>query len=241
MSTELVTLNLEQLPSTQVGTDTQFADLTKGGDFIGRLQLYTKGEAVNKGLIPPGHYGIPVSAEEVEDLGVTVDVVPLARRQKALDMSDKDAIINSYDSEEPEFKRIAAASTSSDSHCMYGVSFLVYERSTGRFLEFFCGSKSTRPEAKKLFPFLPLSAADVEARKLDEEPHGPRPATLKVNLAKNKKGSWHVPVVGKCSTPFNKLPPVERVVKEINDFLTFKGDGVEKVAEETGGKKKRAR
>ena len=104
MSNELVTLNLEQLPSTQVGTNEQFADLTKGGDFIGRLQLYTKGDAVNKGLIPPGHYGIPVSKDEVEDLGVTVDVMPLARRPKALDMSDPDAIINSYDREDPEFK-----------------------------------------------------------------------------------------------------------------------------------------
>ena len=134
-------------------------------------------------------------------------------------------------------KRIELASASSDSHCMFGISFLVYERSTGRFLEFFCGSKSTRPEAKKLFPFLPLSPADAGT---DEEPHGPRPATLKVNLAKNKKGSWHVPVVGKCATPFNKLPPTERIVKEINDFLTFRGDGVEKVVEEAIGKKKRA-
>ena len=32
---------------------------------------------------------------------------------------------------------------------MYGLSFLVYERSTGRFLEFFCGSKSTRSERAK--------------------------------------------------------------------------------------------
>ena len=130
MSNELVTVNLEQLPSTQIGTDDQFAELAKGGDFIGRLQLFTKGEAVNKGLIPPGHYGIPVSKDEVEDLGATVDVVPLARRPKALDMSDPDAIINSYDRTSDEFNRIAEASTDSDSHCMYGVSFLVYERST---------------------------------------------------------------------------------------------------------------
>src|SRR5271157_4127225 len=211
MSNELATVNLEQLPSTQIGTDEQFDDLARGGDFIGRLQLFTKGEAVNKGLIPPGHYGIPVSKDEVEDLGATVDVVPLARRPKALDMNDPDAIINSYDRDDPEFKRIELASSDSESHCMFGVSFLVYEKSTERFLEFFCGSKSTRPEAKKLYPYMPLTPADIEARKLDEEPHGPRPVTLSVKLAKNRKGSWHVPVVNKCSVPV-KLPKDERLV-----------------------------
>jgi len=239
MSNELV-IKIEQLPSTQVGTDDQFSDLAKGGDFLGRLQLFTKGEAINKGLVPPGHYGIPVSKDEVEDLGVSVDIIPLARRPKALDMSDGDAIIVSYDRDSDEFKRIELAAPSSDSHCMYGVSFLVYERSTARFLELFFGSKSTRPEAKKIYPFLPLTAADIEARKLDGEPRGPSAVTLKVALAKNKKGSWHVPVVNKCSTPFTKLPSAERVGKEITAFLTFKGDEVERVVEPEG-KKKRAR
>ena len=238
MSNELV-LQLDQLPSTQLGTDDQFADLAKGGDFLGRLQLFTKGEAVNKGLVPPGHYGIPVDADEVEDLSDTVDIVPLARRSKAIDMNDKDAIITSYDRDCAEFKRIEDASSDSESHCMYGISFLVYERSTERFLEFFFGSKSTRPEAKKLYPFLPLTQANIVARKLDEEPRGPRPATLKVKLAKNKRGSWHVPVITKCSTPV-KLPNTERVVKEINAFLNYRGDGVEKVTEPEG-KKRRSR
>ena len=113
-----------------------------------------------------------------------MDLLPLARRPKAIDMTDMEALVISYDMESEEFKRIAAKSTESDSHCQYGPSFLVYERSTGRFLEFFCGNKSSRIEAKKLFPFLPLTQADIDAKAEDGnavgdlKPHGPVPVTL---------------------------------------------------------------
>ena len=161
-----------------------------------------------KGLIPQGHYGIPESDEEIIDLGTAVDLLPLARRPKAIDMTDMEALVISYDMESEEFKRIAAKSTESDSHCQYGPSFLVYERSTGRFLEFFCGNKSSRIEAKKLFPFLPLTQADIDAKAAagnavgDLKPHGPVPVTLKVKVAENRKGTWHVPVVVMCASPF---------------------------------------
>ena len=59
----------------------------------------------------------------------SVDLLPLARRPKAIDMTDMEALVISYDMESEEFKRIAAKSTESDSHCQYGPSFLVYERS----------------------------------------------------------------------------------------------------------------
>ena len=112
-----------------------------------------------------------------------MDLLPLARRPKAIDMTDMEALVISYDMESEEFKRIAAKSTESDSHCQYGPSFLVYERSTGRFLEFFCGNKSSRIEAKKLFPFLPLTPGGHRRqgggrqRVGDLKPHGPIPVT----------------------------------------------------------------
>ena len=92
-------MNLDQLPSTQIGSDDQFADLAKSADFIGRLQLFTKGKAINKKLVGPGNYGIPESDEEVIDLGDTIDIIPLARRPKAIDMTDNEAIIVNYDPE----------------------------------------------------------------------------------------------------------------------------------------------
>ena len=234
-NTAMVPVNLEQLPSTQIGTDDQFAELAKGGDYIGRMQLFTKSKANMKGLIPSGHYGIPESDEEIIDLGPSVDLLPLARRPKAIDMTDMEALTISYDMESEEFKRIAAKSAESDSHCQYGPSFLVYERSTGRFLEFFCGNKSSRIEAKKLFPFLPLSQADINAKAEngngvgDLKPHGPIPVTLKTKVAENRKGTWHVPVVVMCASPFTALPSDDVIRREITKFLTVKDNGVEKV------------
>lgn len=240
MTTEnsLVPLDLNQLPSTQLASDDTFNDMAKGGDFLGRLQLYSKGTAINKGLIGVGRWGIPETAENVQDLGPRIHIMPFARRPKAIDMNDKDAIIANYDPTSEEFKRIQAASGEQNSGCMYGISFLIFEQSSGRFLEFFCGTKSTRSEAKKIFPFLPLTAADIAARALDAEPHGPLPCTLDIRLVERKSFSWHVPVVTKCSTPFTNLPPVERIAAEMVRFLTPQDAGVEKVEEQPA---KRAR
>jgi hypothetical protein len=242
MTTALKTVDYTQLPSTQVGTDAVYDELAKGGDFLGRLQLYTKGKAIDKGLIKPGHYGIPVSEDEIIDLGESIDLLVIGRRPKAIDMTDKEAIIVVHDHNSPEFQRIAQQSAEKESHCMYGPSFLVFERSTGKFYEYFCGSKSTRTEAKKVYPFMPVSQADIDARGLkDVEPHGPLPMTLKSRYVEKGSFSWHVPVVQKCSVPFKNEPDVELMVKELNKFLTFKdGEQVEKVTEPEG-KKKRAR
>ena len=245
MSTELSKVDYSQLPSTQVGTDAVYDDLAKGGDFLQRLQLFTKGKAIDKGLIKPGHYGIPLGDEEITDLGESIDLLVIARRPKAIDMTDKEAIIVVHDHNSAEFQRIAAQSAEKESHCMYGPSFLVFERATGRFYEFFCGSKSTRTEAKKIYPFMPVSQTDIEARGLtDVEPHGPLPMTLKSRYVEKGSFSWHVPVVQKCSAPFKNEPSAEAVIKEIGKFLTFKdSEQVEKVAPEAegNGKKKRAR
>ena len=94
-----------------------------------------------------------------------MDLLPLARRPKAIDMTDMEALVISYDMESEEFKRIAAKSAESDSHCQYGPSFLVYERTTGRFLEFFCGNKSSRIEAEEALP-VPAARqpADIDAK-----------------------------------------------------------------------------
>jgi hypothetical protein len=242
MSTEIAKVDYSQVPSTQVGGDEVYDDLAKGGDFLARLQLYTKGKAIDKGLIKPGHYGIPVSEDEIIDLGESIDLLVIARRPKAIDMTDKEAIIVVHDHNSAEFQRIAATSLEKESHCMYGPSFLVFERSTGKFYEFFCGSKSTRTEAKKVYPFMPVSQADIEARGLtDVEPHGPLPVTLKSRYVEKGSFSWHVPVVQKCSVPFKNEPKGDAVIKEIGRFLTFKdAEQVQKVVEPEG-KKKRAR
>jgi hypothetical protein len=193
---------------------------------LGRLQLFIRDEAVRKGLIQIGHYGIPESDKSVIDLGVSVDLIPLARRPKAIDTTDSENVVVSYDFESDEFKRIAAKSAESGLCCQYGPAFLVFERSTGRFLEFFCGTKSSRIEAKNLFPLLPLTQADIDAKRAvgydvsGLKPHGPIPATLKVNVAENRRGTWHVPVVAKCFSVFDNRPDTDVITEMIAEFLS---------------------
>ena len=127
--TNVVPVTFNQLPSTQFGSDDQFIELAKSTEFLGRLQLYTKGKAINKGQVKPGHYGIP-EGEDVIDLGDQIDLYVLARRPKAIDMTDTDAVLVNYEPGSPEFERIKEQSMEKESHCMFGPSFLVFERTT---------------------------------------------------------------------------------------------------------------
>jgi hypothetical protein len=244
-NTALVPVNFNQLPSTQLGTDEQFADLAKGSEFLSRLQLFTKSKVNQQGLIPQGHYGIKESEEEITDLGTSVDILPLARRPKAIDMRDMQAIVVSYDRASKTFQEIEERAKTPNSHCQAGISFLVYERSTDRFLEFFCGNTSALREAKRIFPYLPLTEGDIQ-RKAEAgedvsnlEAHGPVPITLRTKLVENRYGTWHAPLVTKCSTPFTKAPSEEAICKQIVAFLAVKSNGIECVEEEAGSSRVR--
>lgn len=235
MSNELaLRAELNQLPSTQLGTDDAFLDLAKGSDFPGRLKLFTKGKAIDRGLIRPGHYGIEEGKDEIHDLGDAIDVMVYARRVKAVDFRDKDAIQVSYDSTSPEFKRVVEASAGEDSKCLYGISFLVYERSTSRMLELYFCSPSARPEANKLYPFMPVTQGQIDAKAaagIDTTglvASDARPVTLKARLVEKPTFSWHVPVAIKCSTPFAKLPKPEKLIDEITRFLNPKQEEAER-------------
>ena len=247
MSNALVNVDLTQLPSTQLGSDEQFDAVSRSTAFLGRLQLYSKGMPIDTGLIPPGTYGIPEGDKKIIKLGPSIAVIPLAKRLKALDLSDKEAIVANYDPTSDQFKDIAARSEGTDSGCMYGTSFLVFEKTTGRFLEFFCGTKSTRPVAGDIAAYMALTPADIERKKASGadvskmQAHGPLPCTLKVRLAKNKRGhSWHVPEVEESSVVFTNLPPMAIIIEEMNKFLSTKQEGPETVKEDPS-KKARAR
>jgi hypothetical protein len=204
--------------------DKLFDDLTRNKGFLGRMQLYSKGSAINHGLVGPGEYGIPDGDDKIIRLGRTVDVLPLARRVKALDMADKENIITVYDPKDPEFARIQEKAGEKDSGCMFGVSFLVFERTTGRFLEFFCGTKTSRAEAGKIYPFLPqVDKAGVA--------QPPRAMSLGSRVIDAGSYSWHGSTVAECSTPISNLPSIEELQREINSFLNPKTERVEKVEE----------
>ncbi|MCI0564799.1 MAG: hypothetical protein MN733_40550 [Nitrososphaera sp.] len=220
MSNALATLT--SLPISAPKTD-----LSKYGgemEFLPRIQLVTKGKYVDKGKISPGHYGVPDGDDDITDLGESIDILPLAVRDKALDTTE-DPPLAVFDAEDPVFQDIAERAGEKDSGCMFGPSFLVFERNSGKFYEFFCGNKSGRMEAGKFSNYLPVSEAEAEQFGIKAQP--PQPLTLRAKYIERPRYSWHAPQVTKCSTPFTNLPAIEKVVDEITKFLNPKAADVE--------------
>jgi len=227
---------LTSLPTSNVSPkelSTQYASAS----FIKRLQLVTKGKLVDKGLVKPGHWAIPISDEEANDLGAEVDILVLAVRHKTLDTNEKPPVA-SYDPDSDLFKSIVERAGEKNSGCMYGPSFLVLERSTGSFLEVFFGNASGRQEAGNLVPYLPVSEEQAKQFGKGFAAQGPQAATLKAKYIERPKYAWHAPVVGKCSTPFTEVPEVEEIVKQITKFLEQKDEGPEVAAPDEKSRKR---
>lgn len=245
MSNELIPVDGlfgDIIPTQDVSELKKVEDLSQSSSFLPRIQLYWRGPAVDKDLIGKAHFGSPRSAEDIVDLGKNIDVLVLVRKAKAIDMSDTDNIIVSNDTESAEFKRIVdLADNTQDSGCAYGPTYLVYERSTGKFYEFFCGNKSARFESSKINTYLPVSPAMIEAGLTDEkEPRGPKPMMLSSEYVTKGRYSWYVPKASDSLTPFDKTPSMEELKDQITKFLKKEDTEVETVSE-TEAKSKRRR
>lgn len=227
MSTSL-TASLGALPTTVTATD--LAAYSEGSQsYLPRLQLVSKGKYIDLQKIAPGNWGIPQDGDNIEDLGAAVDILVLAVRDKALDTSGETPIAV-YDKTNPLFDDIVSKAGEKDSGCMFGPSFLVLERNTGKLLELFFGNKSARQEAGKMAQFLPVSEAQAE--QFGVEAREPQPCTLTSKLVQRPRYSWHVPVVQRCTTPFAELPPTDFLVTQIQEFLNPKQGDTPEVAEE---------
>lgn len=225
MSNELQTVTVGGQLAVSKGSADAFNALTDPG-FIKRLRLYTKGDHVTNGDVAPGHYAIPHDSGIEVDLGKRIDVLPLARIAQAEDWSDGEAPVFSYDMNSPLFKSIAehADQGGEDNPCRYGVNFLLYERSTAQCLSYFLYGFRARPEAQGFYPYLLATQADVDAGTAAvAEPQPPQPVTLTARL-KGKKYANYVPVVQRCSTPFDNVPNLDA---KITQFLNVKETSAE--------------
>lgn len=230
MSTSLVPQDSQLV--TQVEEDSQFTKYKGGASFLKRLQFYSKGKSFRDGTnIPPGTYGIPDS-DEVTQLGPEMDIIPLARGVKVIDLSNKSEPIVLHDSKNPEFQRIESLSGVKDSNCMSGVRYLVFERTTGDFYELFCHSKGLKKAADLMSGYLPRTLQDCAKRGLDESHAKDAEAcTLGAKFVERKIYAWHEPTVTDCSTPFADLPTPEQVGEQIRKFVEVKDSDVERVAD----------
>lgn len=247
MSTELALNKLFSGGAVVDRSDEEMQELermSQGTDFLSRIQLYSKGPNIDKKLIGVGCFGIPISKTEIFDLTVAIDVLVIERRPKAMDMSDTDNLIITYDSKSKEFCRIEERSKVQNSGCCFGPSYLVFERTTGKFYEFFCGSKSARIESSNINKYLPVTPGMIKAEVTKEtKVRGPKPCTLRSELVDNGTWTWFIPKPEDCLTPFDKLPTLDELNKEITRFLKPDESEVETVdeTEDKGKRGKRAR
>lgn len=242
MSNDLIPAEVFAGLPAQMGDDADFQNLAQSTEFLRRIQLISKGKYVDSRQVQPGNYAIIIDGGNAQDIGDSIDVLVLARRPKAIDMSDVEQVVVSYDNKTDLFQDIAARSTEQDSGCQYGVSFLFAERSTAQLYEFFCGTSSSRREIPTISAYMAVTAAQIKARGLkDVEPHGPLPLTLKSKNVRRKTYSWFVPVPQACSTPFTakQLPKPEAIRKEMEKFVVPPEDETTVVKDD--GKKRRAR
>jgi hypothetical protein len=230
----------ENALSTQSIDDLKALDaMSSSVSFLRRIQLYSKGKSNASGtLVGAGNFGVPESSDKITDLGNSIDVLVIARKAKAIDMSDTSNIIVTNDTTSAEFKRIVdLADNTRDSGCAYGPTYLIYERSSNSFYEFFCGNKSARYASSAINSFLPVTQAMIDAGVTNEsEPRFAKPMTLKSEYIKKDRYEWFAPKAEECLTPID-LPSADVLRSEIERFMKVETPDVE-VAENTSARKR---
>lgn len=211
---ELATINVES--NLAIANDKVLDNMTKATEFLPRLQLMTSNSKACKSEKVPVNQFALVQGEDYKVLGRNVDVLVIAMRTKALDISDEENIITIYDPKADEagnpsgeFKRIMEKSENPESGCMFGPEFLIWVSGVGKFATFFLGSKSQRREAAAIRGLLK------------------QPCTLSPAYIEGKKFQWYVPRGTVCSTPISPMPTMEEVMKELESFLNPTESSVE--------------
>ena len=195
----------------QKWNEKSFTDLVTATGYLPRLQLQTANSKPCKaGTFPVNHYAI-VKDKTLRDIGLTVDVLIIAWRPKALEMGE--AVIAAYDPEDAEFKRIAEKSEIKDSGCMYGPEFLVWVPALSQFALFYMGNKSARRESPNMVARLYKGA------------------TLKSKHIETKQYDWYAPCVTPCTTPF-EVPSKEDIAEQVEKFNNPPKTEVETATEE---------
>lgn len=225
--------------TTTKGTNLAAAQaLSTKVNYLRRIKLYNGGKDVKAKKVEDGHFGIYMSKDEINDLGDSIDLLPICVGVKAVQFSTPPR--ESFDPESEEFKEIATKALKKNSGCQAGPRFLVFERSTREFYELFCGNKSEQREAATMITYLPVTQEMIDGGQTKEtEPREyPKPFTLSTRLAENAEGSWFAPKVEECLTPFDGLFTGEQL-KEAIALFENTGDGSEEVKEEDAPKRRR--
>ena len=181
--------------------DKAFDQVVQSGAYLAYIQLMTANASQCKsGAFPVNHWAM-VSNGNYTDLGKEVDVLVLAWRPRAFEMSDDGGILSIFNPEDPEFQRIEAkADEDSGPGAMCGPEFLLWLPKQEKFVTCLMGTKSARREAP-----------NIKARMK-------KPATLTSHLVSNKRYEWQAPLCKPCTAEFN-TPSQEEMVEQMTKFL----------------------
>lgn len=183
-------------------SDDVFADMSKGADYLCRLQLQgSNSKLVKLKKIPCGHYAYITTKENFIDLGEAIDVFAITWRPRALDMSGATPI-SVYDPKSALFKDIAERSFGQDSNCTFGPDFLVWIPEVKRFASLHWGSKTARQDAPAFMALMKENRA----------------STLTCRIIEKPKFVWEAMTVNACSTPF-ALPDLDKTQDQITKFV----------------------
>lgn len=186
--------------------DSEFRKVTESAGLLPWLVLgSSSSEITKKDLLRQGNWGIKHSADKVNDLGKSVDILIVAWRPKAHD-SVSDPSITSYDHNSAVFKDIAARARAGnmESGCMSGPEFLIYVPSADCWATYFAVSKTAKNNADQWQGLMAQMA------------------TISSTLLSNSQYSWHGPTIMKCNTPPVSLPDIEEIKLRVDNFLNPK-------------------
>lgn len=198
-SQELV---LPDFGSADFTSQATFDELVKSS-FMPRIQLMSgMSGLVTEGKMNVGKYAFIRGKEDFIDFQEGFICVPLTHRFAAMRFANSggnEKFECYYDPNSAEFKQVQADSEQPNSGCSYGPQFLLWVPQVREYATYLFGSKSARPEARKL-ALLRGKGASFKAK-------------LVTNAANQK---WHVPVVLPYSGQF-ELPDIDaaRAVAEI--------------------------
>lgn len=209
MTTEVST---KQEASVSLYGQDYFDRMTKSGDYLDRLQLFTsQTEACKKKKISTDHWGIVSGSGNPEDLGEEVDVFVCAWRPAAKIIGDE--ILQFFNPDSPEFKQVEEKAATEPLGYMSGPEFLLFVPSVNKFATLMCANKTFKKSSADLAKLLGKAA------------------TFRSKLIEGKKYTWTGPEFLECNTPF-KMPDSGIIEEMKQKFLNEKSSEVKQVTEE---------
>lgn len=192
--------------------------MTKSRDWLPYIQLMgSNATEVKKGEFPIGHFALCKNKKKI-DLGDKFPMLILSWRPKAMIFAPK--VVNYFDPESDDFKKIQATADQQDSGKAFGPEFLVWVPEVHELATYFMGSKTARNESPSL-----IAVLDEGTGLCQQESY----------LIETPKFSWHGPRTLDYDHEI-EYPRMDLLQEELEKFNNPPATPVEQVEEgEEGG------